>query len=113
MAPLSCDAPQTTNASSPPGRFLRVKPAGDRRGIESPRQSFERGGTRPMGSHHHSDRRQFLTESAALAGLAVGAVQSVAGQTPVADARLKDTLAYGQPSRFDTTLRKTLGAGSA
>jgi urocanate hydratase len=32
-----------------------------------------------MGSHH-SDRRQFLTESAALAGLAVGAV--FAGRTP-------------------------------
>ena len=49
-----------------------------------------------MGSHH-SDRRQFLTESAALASLAVGAVQSVGAQTPQADARLKDTLAYGQP----------------
>ena len=62
-----------------------------------------------MGSHH-SDRRQFLTESAALAGLAVGAVQSVDAQTPQADARLKDLLAYGQPSRFDTTVRKSLGA---
>ena len=61
-----------------------------------------------MGSHH-SDRRQFLTESAALASLAVGAVQSVGAQTPQADARLKDTLAYGQPSRFDATVRKSLG----
>ena len=64
-----------------------------------------------MGSHHHSDRRQFLTESAALASLAVGAVQSVGAQTSP-EARLKDTLAYGQPSRFDNTLRKTLGSGS-
>ena len=64
-----------------------------------------------MGSHH-SDRRQFLTESAALASLAVGAVQSVGAQTPQADARLKDTLAYGQPSRFDNTIRKSLGAAT-
>ena len=65
-----------------------------------------------MGSHQ-SDRRQFLTESAALAGLAVGAVQSVGAQTTAPEARLKDTLAYGQPSRFDGTVRKALGAGSA
>jgi sulfane dehydrogenase subunit SoxC len=66
-----------------------------------------------LGSHHHSDRRQFLTESAALASLAVGAVQSASAQTPQPEARLKDTLAYGQPSRFDSTVRKALGAGSA
>src|SRR4026209_567756 len=64
-----------------------------------------------MGSHH-SDRRQFLTESAALAGLAVGAVQSVGAQAPQADARLKDLLAYGQPSRFDNTIRKSLGSAT-
>jgi hypothetical protein len=50
-----------------------------------------------MGSHHHSDRRQFLTEGAALASLAVGAVQSVGAQTPQPEPRFKDTLAYGQP----------------
>ena len=61
-----------------------------------------------MGSHQ-SDRRQFLTESAALASLAVGAVQSVGAQAPQPDARLKDPLAYGQPSRFDNTVRKSLG----
>ena len=65
-----------------------------------------------MGSHHHSDRRQFLTESAALASLAVGAVQSVGAQAPQSEARLKDNLAYGQPSRFDTTVRRALGAGT-
>src|SRR4026209_1290518 len=64
-----------------------------------------------MGLHRHSDRRQFLTESAALASLAVGAVQSAGAQTPP-EARLKDTLAYGQPSRFDSTVRKALGGGS-
>ena len=64
-----------------------------------------------MGSHRHSDRRQFLTESAALASIAVGAVQSAGAQTSP-EARLKDTLAYGQPSRFDNTLRKALGSGS-
>jgi hypothetical protein len=65
-----------------------------------------------MGSHH-ADRRQFLTESAALASLAVGAVQSVEAQAPPPEARLKDHLAYGQPSRFDTTVRRALSAGSA
>ena len=64
-----------------------------------------------MGSHH-SDRRQFLTESAALASLAVGAVQSVGAQAPQADARLKDPLAYGQPSRFDSTVRRSLGTAT-
>lgn len=68
-----------------------------------------------MGSHH-SDRRRFLTD-AALASMAVGTVGSAAAQTPAPTpatpaARLKETLAYGQPSRFDTTVRRTLGAGS-
>jgi len=65
-----------------------------------------------MGSHHHCDRRQFLTESVALASLAVGTVQSVDAQTPRSDARLKDNLAYGQPSRFDNTVRRALGSGT-
>jgi hypothetical protein len=30
-------------------------------------ESFDANEERPMGSHHHSDRRHFLTESAALA----------------------------------------------
>ena len=66
-----------------------------------------------MASHHHSDRRRFLTDSAALASLAVSAVQSASAQTPTPEARLKDTLSYGQPSRFDATVRRALGAGSA
>src|SRR5512134_2116534 len=71
-----------------------------------------------MGSHRHSDRRQFLTESAALAGLAVGAVQPVDAQSATpgsvqpAEARLKENLAYGQRSRFDNTARRALGAGT-
>ena len=48
-----------------------------------------------MGSHRHSDRRKFLTESAALAGMAVGALQTVDAQTPQSGARVKDNLAYG------------------
>ena len=70
-----------------------------------------------MGSHH-SDRRRFLTD-AALASMAVGTVGSAAAQTPpqapaqTPAARLKETLAYGQPSRFDSTVRRALGAGSA
>ena len=66
-----------------------------------------------MGSHRHSDRRHFLTESAALAGLAVGALQPAGAQTPQSEARVKDNLAYGQPSRFDNTVRRALGAGTA
>ena len=71
-----------------------------------------------MSSHHHSDRRRFLTD-AALASMAVGTVGSAAAQTPTQApaqtpaARLKETLAYGQPSRFDSTVRRALGAGSA
>ena len=71
-----------------------------------------------MGSHRHSDRRQFLTESAALAGLAVGAVQPMDAQSAApgsvqpAEARLKENLAYGQRSRFDNTARRATGAGT-
>src|SRR5688572_27832288 len=70
-----------------------------------------------MGSHD-SDRRRFLTD-AALAGMALGAGGSVVGaQAPTPApatpaARLKETLGYGQPSRFDATVRRALGAGSA
>ena len=66
-----------------------------------------------MGSHHHSDRRHFLTESAALAGLAVGALQPAAAQTPQSEPRVRDNLAYGQPSPFDNTVRRATGAGTA
>ena len=59
-----------------------------------------------MGSHRHSDRRQFLTEGAALASLAVGAVQSAGAQTPPSATPPKDTLAYGQPSRFENAVRR-------
>ena len=67
-----------------------------------------------MGSHRHSDRRKFLTESAALAGLAVGALQTadVDAQTPMSAARLKETLAYGQPSQFDNTVRRATSSGT-
>src|SRR4030095_14843256 len=65
-----------------------------------------------MGSHH-SDRRQFLSEGAALASLAVAAGQSADAQAPQPEGLIKDILAYGQPSRFDTTVRRALGAGSA
>src|SRR6185295_13056212 len=65
-----------------------------------------------MGSHHHSDRRHFLTESAALAGLAVGAFEPAGAQAPQSEARVRDNLAYGQPSRFDNTVRKALGTGT-
>jgi sulfane dehydrogenase subunit SoxC len=67
-----------------------------------------------MGSHRHSDRRKFLTESAALAGLAAGAFQTVDvdAQTPMSAARLKETLAYGQPSQFDKTVRVATSSGT-
>src|SRR6187455_331444 len=78
--------------------------------LRTPANPFSEKG-HAMGSHQ-SDRRQFLTESAALASLAVGAVQSVGAQAPAAEAKLKDPLAYGQPSRFDNTVRKSLGSAT-
>ncbi len=66
-----------------------------------------------MGSHCHSDRRQFLTKGTALAGFVMGAVRSVRGQTAAPEARAKDNLAYGQPSRFDNIIRRTTGRATA
>jgi sulfane dehydrogenase subunit SoxC len=69
-------------------------------------------------------RRKFLSEGAAVAGLVAGAVQSASGQTPApapantsapspaalakaaAEKRLKDQIAYGERSRFVTSLRE-------
>jgi sulfane dehydrogenase subunit SoxC len=66
-----------------------------------------------MGSHSHPGRRQFLTGGAALASFVMGAIRSVRGQTATPEARSKDLLAYGQPSRFDNTIRRAPGRGSA
>src|SRR4030095_2391245 len=55
---------------------------------------------------------QFLT-SGALAGIVMGAVRSVRGQTGVPEARPKDNLAYGQTSRVDNTIRRAPPRGSA
>jgi len=52
-------------------------------------------------------RRRFLTEGAALAGLAVGA-RSASGQTLGSagpDTPATDPMAYGEPSRFVTAVR--------
>jgi sulfane dehydrogenase subunit SoxC len=69
-----------------------------------------------MGSHRHSDRRRFLTD-AALAGLALGTTGTAANAqapAPAAAAASKDALlAYGQRSRFDTTVRRVMGNPSA
>jgi sulfane dehydrogenase subunit SoxC len=69
-----------------------------------------------MGSHSHSARRRFLASSAALVGSVMGAVRSASGQTaaPAAPATpsREALLAYGQRSRFDTTVRLTPGPGS-
>jgi len=71
-----------------------------------------------MGSHQ-SDRRRFLTD-AALAGMALGTAGTVDAEAqaqapaPAADKAAKDRLlAYGQPSKFDTTVRRMLGTPSA
>ena len=66
-----------------------------------------------MGSHSHSNRRHFLTSSGAVAGFVMGAIRSVRGQAAAPQAPPKDDLAYGQPSRFDKTIRKTPGPRSA
>ncbi len=66
-----------------------------------------------MGSQSHSDRRRFLKYGGAMASFVMGAVRSVRGQTPAPEAPPKDNLAYGQPSRFDNTIRKTTGRATA
>ena len=56
-----------------------------------------------------SGRRRFLKDGAALAGLALGAAPSVAGQTlasEVHEARPEDLHAYGERSHFETAIRK-------
>src|SRR5690349_8642364 len=55
-----------------------------------------------------SGRRRFLKNSAALAGLAVGAVQPINAQSAApetAGAPPRDLHAYGDRSRFETSLR--------
>ena len=55
-----------------------------------------------------SGRRRFLKDSAALAGLAVGAVRSVSGATPgptQPKCAPKTPHAYGERSRFETSIR--------
>src|SRR5579864_7853019 len=55
-----------------------------------------------------SGRRRFLKNSAALAGLAVGAVQPVSAQSAAPEKTgtpPKDIHAYGERSRFETSLR--------
>jgi sulfane dehydrogenase subunit SoxC len=69
-----------------------------------------------MGLHSHSKRRQFLTGGVGLAGLVMGAVRSLRGQTaaPAApEARPRDLLAYGQPSPFDNTVRRAPGRATS
>ena len=67
-----------------------------------------------MGSHSHSRRRWFLTSGVGLAGLVMGAVRSLRGQTPAPAAPpAKDLLAYGQPSPLDTTIRRAPGQPTA
>ncbi len=55
-----------------------------------------------------SNRRRFLKEGAALAGLAVGAIGSASAQTPGAEASpvpYRDRRTYGRRSRFVTSVR--------
>ncbi len=50
-------------------------------------------------------RRRFLKESAALAGLAVGAVGSASGQTPGTEKQVDPKTPYGERSRFVSSAR--------
>ncbi|OFW27042.1 MAG: sulfite dehydrogenase [Acidobacteria bacterium RIFCSPLOWO2_12_FULL_60_22] len=62
------------------------------------------------------NRRKFLKGSAALVGLAVGAVRSASGQTPASGAYIKgnaELIAYGQRSRFETAVRMSHGGRSS
>src|SRR3989475_8420148 len=54
------------------------------------------------------NRRGFLKNGAALAGLAAGGVRPASGQTPVPEAHpkdIKELIAYGDRSRFVTSIR--------
>ena len=56
-----------------------------------------------------SDRRRFLKDGAALAGLALGAAQSAGGQVlapQTGETRPEDLHAYGRRSQFETAIRK-------
>src|SRR5262245_21176798 len=62
--------------------------------------------------HDHPSRRRFLWRSvtAAVAGFVTGTARAVRGQSATPEARsTKDLLAYGQPSSFDTTIRRAPG----
>jgi hypothetical protein len=56
-----------------------------------------------------SSRRKFIKSGAALAGLAAGALQPTSAQAPACEANpqkeLKDLIAYGQRSRYVTSIR--------
>lgn len=51
---------------------------------------------------NRSDRRRFLKQGAALAGLAAGTERFASGQSPVSEAQPKDVHIHGEPSRFAT-----------
>jgi sulfane dehydrogenase subunit SoxC len=57
-------------------------------------------------------RRGILKDGAALAGLAMGAARSARGQTPATEApskeRAKELIAYGERSRFVTSIREPI-----
>src|ERR1700686_3094754 len=58
-------------------------------------------------------RRGFLKDGAAVAGLAVGAMRTASGQTPVAEVHSEDhakaLIAYGERSHFVTSIRVPQG----
>jgi len=51
---------------------------------------------------NRSDRRRFLKQGAALAGLAAGTEPFASGQSPASEAQPKDVHIHGEPSRFAT-----------
>jgi hypothetical protein len=51
---------------------------------------------------NRSDRRRFLKQGAALAGLAAGTERFASGQSPLSEAQPKDVHVHGEPSRFAT-----------
>src|SRR5262249_30195844 len=53
------------------------------------------------------------TRGSALLSFVMGAVRSVRGQTTASPGPSRDELAYGQPSKFDNTIRRTLGQATA
>src|SRR5205807_5390998 len=102
-----CDVPRCYSNRRRPVKFSRVQ-----MGVyfQAPEGQYEFRETfifkeRPMDSKKRN-RRGFLKDSAALAGLAAGGARLAKGQTPgTPPKKIDELIAYGERSRFVTSIR--------